>query len=251
MKNLRIILLTLLWVGGGLVAMAQSPVYDKYNEMKNVSSVYISKTMLDMDPNLYTNDLYIGKVAGQLDAVYMLSTMMGDIRKNMKKDIDDYIKKNKYELLMKQQGIVSGSSFYMKKKGDRVRELIMITDGSAKLSFVHLVGNLTLEDIQRITRESQASLDGYQFPNMEELKEYLKGMDSEEVWRQLAAVDVEKLKADIWGNIDFEALKVDFEALKECMGEINFDNLKLDQIDFSKIKEFKDLNFSWVGESAN
>lgn len=177
MKKLRIILLMILCVGGSLAAMSQnSVVYEKYNDMKNVSSVYISKTMLAMDPNLYTNDLYIGKVAGQLDAVYILSTMSGDIRKNMKKDIDDYIKKGKYELLMKQQGIVAGSSFYMKKKGDKVRELIMVTDGSAKLSFVHLVGNMTLEDIQQITRQSQAA-NRICMPDMDSIKKLISSIN--------------------------------------------------------------------------
>lgn len=139
------------------LAAQNSNIFEKYNEMKNVSSVYISKTMLEMQPNLYTKDIYIGKVAGQLEAVYIISTMHNEIRKNMKKDVDDFVKKGKYELLMKQQGLVSGASFYVKKKGEKIQELIMITDGAAKFNFVHLIGDMTIKDIQRITQMQDVS----------------------------------------------------------------------------------------------
>lgn len=155
MKLLRFALLFIFMLLCPMGICAQKHLYEKYSEMKNVSSVYISKTMLEMQPNLYTKDVYIGKVAGKLDAVYILSTMHNDVRKNMKKDVDDFVKKGKYELLMKQQGVVSGSSFYVKKKGEKITELIMITDGAAKLNFVHLVGDLTIKDIQRITNQAQ------------------------------------------------------------------------------------------------
>lgn len=237
MKNLKVILLALFWIGGSAVAMAQnSSVYEKYNEMKNVSSVYISKTMLEMDPNLYTNDLYIGKVAGQLDAVYILSTMMGDIRKNMKKDIDDYIKKGKYELLMKQQGVVSGSSFYMKRKGDRVRELIMVTDGSAKLSFVHLVGSMTLEDIQRITRQSQTAL--LHAPAIEEIRSCISNIDVEKIKREFQGLDIEKIKNE------FSQIKADEEIYKQ-LKEVK---KQLGEIDFRKLLE--GINLTWTEHVA-
>lgn len=140
-----------------VVVNAQSTIFDKYNEVRNVSSVFISKTMLEMQPNLYTKDVYIGKVAGQLDAVYIISTMDNGVKNNMRKDLEDFVKKSKYEMLMKQKGLTSSSSFYIKKKGDKVRELVMIIDGAAKLSFVQLVGDLTLKDIQQITNHHHQS----------------------------------------------------------------------------------------------
>lgn len=138
-----------------VTAVAQNSIFEKYNEMRNVSSVYISKTMIDMQPDLYTKDLSIGKVAGQLDAVHILSTMDNNIKKDMRKDIEQYVKK--YELLMKQKGVVSQSSFYAKRKGEKVQELVMISDGAAKLKIVILSGNLTLKDIQNITSEKNTS----------------------------------------------------------------------------------------------
>ena len=138
-------------------ANAQNSVFDKYNDMHNVSSVYISKTMIEMQPDLYTKDLYIGKVAGQLDAVYIVSTMDNTIKKDMRKDIGQYIEKGKYELLMKQKGRVSRSAFYVKRKGEKVKELVLITDGATSLKFIVLSGDLTLKDIQNITNYQSTS----------------------------------------------------------------------------------------------
>lgn len=156
MKTIRLFLMTSVMLLS-FTLNAQNSIFDKYSDRNNVSSVYISKAMIEMQPDLYTKDLYIGKVAGQLDAVYILSTLDNNIRKDMRKDIEQYIQKGKYELLMKQKGLVSRSAFYVKRKGDKVKELVMITDGSAKLKFISLCGDLTLKDIQKITNYQHTS----------------------------------------------------------------------------------------------
>ena len=115
MKTKKIIL-SILVLLSCLTGNAQNNLFDKYGDLHNVSSVYISKTMIEMNPNLYTKDVFIGKVAGQLDAVYIISTMDNSIKKDLRKDIDEFIQKGKYELLMKQKGVVSRSSFYVKTK---------------------------------------------------------------------------------------------------------------------------------------
>jgi hypothetical protein len=59
-----------------LMCRAQKNLFNNYNDMKGVSSVYISKAMIEMNPNLFTRDVYIGKVSGKLDCVQILSTMI-------------------------------------------------------------------------------------------------------------------------------------------------------------------------------
>lgn len=150
MKRMKL-LLTAAVLLLGLVAHAQNSVFDKYNDMRGVSSVYISKAMIDMQPDLYTKDVYIGKVAGQLDAIYIVSTMSNSIQKNIRTDIEQFIEKGKYELMMKQKGSTSRSAFYIKRKGDKVKELVMVSESPSTLRFIVLTGDLTLKDIQNIT----------------------------------------------------------------------------------------------------
>lgn len=156
MKMLMAVLLLTL----PLLCRAQRNLFDKYNDMRGVSSVFISKAMLDMNPDLFTKDVYIGKVSGQLNAVQILSTMDNNIKKDMRKDLRSLTQASKYELLMKQKGTVSSSEFYINRKGDKVKELIMIIDGAATLKFVYLEGDMTLKDIQNIMMYQNTGLNG-------------------------------------------------------------------------------------------
>lgn len=133
-----------------LLCRAQKAIFDNYSEMKGVSSVYISKAMIEMNPDVFAKDVYIGKVSGKLECVQILSTMNNDIKKELRKDIHSLVQSSKYELLMKQKGSVSGSEFYINKKGDKVKELIMVIDGDTSLKFVYLEGEMSLKDIQNI-----------------------------------------------------------------------------------------------------
>lgn len=155
MKMLMAVLLLTL----PLLCRAQRNLFDKYNDMRGVSSVFISKAMLDMNPDLFTKDVYIGKVSGQLNAVQILSTMDNNIKKDMRKDLRTLTQSSKYELLMKQKGTVSSSEFYINRKGDKVKELIMIIDGAATLKFVYLEGDMTLKDIQNIMMYQNTGLN--------------------------------------------------------------------------------------------
>lgn len=156
MKMLMAVLLLTL----PLLCRAQRYLFDKYNDMRGVSSVFISKAMLDMNPDLFTKDVYIGKVSGQLNAVQILSTMDNNIKKDMRKDLRSLTQASKYELMMKQKGTVSSSEFYINRKGDKVKELIMIIDGAATLKFVYLEGDMTLKDIQNIMMYQNTGLNG-------------------------------------------------------------------------------------------
>ena len=142
-----------------LLCQAQKNIFNTYNDMKGVSSVYISKAMIEMNPNLFTKDIYIGKVSGKLDCVQILSTMDSNIKKDMRKDLRALVQSSKYELLMKQKGTVSSSEFYINRKGDKVKELIMIIDGAANLKFVYLEGEMTLKDIQNIMMYQNTSMN--------------------------------------------------------------------------------------------
>ena len=63
-----------------LLCQAQG-LFAKYSDMNNVSSVYISKAMIEMNPELYTKDVNVGKLAKQLELVQILSTMDNGIKR--------------------------------------------------------------------------------------------------------------------------------------------------------------------------
>lgn len=179
-----------------LFCQAQKNLFNKYNDLKGVSSVYISKAMIESNPNLFTKDVYIGKVSGLLNSVQVLSTMDSNVKKELRKDLHALVESSKYELLMKQKGTVSSSEFYMSRKGDKVKELIMILDGAATLKFVYLEGEMTLKDIQNIMMYQGAT--GW------------NGDTRDFEMKSLAALD-----ADTW-----KQFKNDMKKLDESLGDL-------------------------------
>ena len=85
------------------------------------------------------------------------------IKSDLLKDIRELVKSSRYELLMKQKGTVSSSEFYVSRKGDKVKELIMVTNGAASLKFVYLEGEMTTKDVQNILLYQNTS--GYVAPS--------------------------------------------------------------------------------------
>ncbi|WP_276865367.1 DUF4252 domain-containing protein [Mediterranea massiliensis] len=208
MKTVKLFLVSLL-LALPLLGQAQQELFKKYSDRKNVSSVYISKAMLDMNPSLFTKDIYIGKAASQLNSVQIISTLDNKIKPDLLKDIRELVKSSRYELLMKQKGIVSSSEFYVSRKGDKVKELVMVINGAASLKFVYLEGEMTTKDVQNIllyqnTSNYVSPARVYQLDNLQamdiqmpdiDLKDLQQAFNSDE-WKQFVE-DMKKLGDDM------------------------------------------------------
>ncbi len=212
-----------------LLCQAQKNLFSKYGDMKGVSSVYISKVMIESNPNLFAKDIYIGKVSGQLYSVQILSTMDNNVKKDLRKDLRSLVQSSKYELLMKQKGTVSSSEFYLSRKGDKVKELIMIIDGAATLKFVYLEGDMTLKDIQRImmyqnTSWNDGNVNIYQMPEIN--------------LPEINLAEIEKLKDKDWlGDLGLSK-QIAVKGLKGVTKLKNMESLK-DQMDADTWKQFE------------
>ncbi len=153
-SKLLLSLLTLLFC---TAIQAQNSFLEKYSKYGNATFVYISSTMLEMQPNQYrqVGDVNISNVMKQLDGIYVISTGISAAQKELMDDVEILVKKGKYELLMRQKGMTNyGSSTYIKRQGkELISDLIMITTtgNNTLLKIVILTGKMTLKDLQSIT----------------------------------------------------------------------------------------------------
>ena len=211
-----------------LFCQAQKNLFSKYDDLKGVTSVYISKAMIESNPNLFAKDVYIGKVSGQLNSVQVLSTMDNNVKKDLRKDLRSLVQSSKYELLMKQKGNVSSSEFYMNRKGDKVKELIMIIDGAATLKFVYLEGEMTLKDIQNIMMYQGNTGWNVVIPGLQVNKLDLADLNAlpngdwvEDLKGLSKLTDMESLKeymdSDAWKRFEKQ-----MEKLEESLENLNF-----------------------------
>lgn len=132
---------------------AQNKFFDKFADMDGVTSVYISKTMLQMMPNMKTEGIDIGEVAGKLESIHILTSEKASISKMMKSEAPHFAANKDYEELMRVKDEGTRATFYIKKKNNnKISELVMMVDEQPEFVLIQIIGDMTLQDIQNITR---------------------------------------------------------------------------------------------------
>lgn len=134
------------------ICFAQNKLFDKYSEMDNVTSVYISKAMFNMIPNFETNGMNLMNLKGKIEGLQVLTTENNSIKAEMRNEFKELIGKDHEELMRVKDG-KTRATFYLKKKGELISELIMLADTDSSFNVIQLVGNFTLQEIQEITKE--------------------------------------------------------------------------------------------------
>ena len=110
------------------LCFAQDKLFEKYADKDNVTSVYISKSMFQMMPdNMRAGGLDLGNLKGKIHNLQILTSENKEVKEQMKADFDAVVGKD-HELLMKVKSDDTRASFFVKQKGEKISELIMLTD---------------------------------------------------------------------------------------------------------------------------
>lgn len=148
MKRILILMLIVLTAG---ICRAQEALFSKYNNTKGVETVFISKAMFRLIPNVEAYPNNIGKIASKLDRLQILNCE----RPSMVKSIADYAaaiyKREHYEIVMHLTDGDDNTTIYMKPRGRGKNEFALIDLEKNEISIINLVGNISLDDIKQIT----------------------------------------------------------------------------------------------------
>jgi hypothetical protein len=148
MKSKYILLLIALFYTS--LAFSQKALFDKFADMDQVQSVYISKAMFQMMPNIETNGLNLMNMKGKVESLQILNTNDKERADMMRKEFFGLVNKQHEELMRVKDG-KTNATFYAKQKGDLISELVMLANTERGFSVIQLLGNFTLQDIQDIT----------------------------------------------------------------------------------------------------
>lgn len=130
---------------------AQSDFFDKMGMNQDVNSVYISKAMLSMTPNIAMGGANVKDIANKLEQLEIYSSESKEASIMMKKDIEVLARNKTYELLMNLKDGMQTITFYALKNKDKFRELIMVTKEMDQCVIIRMVGDFTMADIQKVT----------------------------------------------------------------------------------------------------
>ncbi|MDR1623805.1 MAG: DUF4252 domain-containing protein [Tannerellaceae bacterium] len=134
------------------LAFAQDKLFDKYAEMENVTSVYISKAMFQMMPVIENVGLNLMNMKGKIESLQLINSERVDQIPQMRKEFTQLISKQHQELIRVRDG-KTRATFYADIEGEQVKNLLMLADTDSSFTVIRLLGNFTLQDIQDITKD--------------------------------------------------------------------------------------------------
>ena len=152
MKTKSIYILLLLCCAS--ICFAQDKLFEQYADMDDVTSVYISKKMFDLMPDIETGGLDLKDLRGKIDNLQILTTDREDLCAKMRKDFKNLVTQSHEELMRIKDGDEK-VTFYILQEGNRIREMLMFSDSYDEFVIIRLQGKFTLEDIQKIAKQVQ------------------------------------------------------------------------------------------------
>ena len=129
------------------LCFAQDKLFEKYADMDNVTSVFISKKMFDMIPN----GLNLMNLKGKINNLQIVTSDKREVRDQMRKEFSSLISKS-HEELMRVKDNDTRASFYIVQNGELINEMIMLADTDSDYVVIRITGKFTLEDIQEVAK---------------------------------------------------------------------------------------------------
>jgi len=131
------------------IIFAQNKLFEKYADMDDVTSVYISKAMFQMMPKIGNVGVNLMNMKGKIESLQLVTTEKPEKITQMKKEFSQLVTTRHQELMRVKDG-KSRVNFYSDMQGDRIKELLMLIESDDNFTAILLNGNFTLKDIQEI-----------------------------------------------------------------------------------------------------
>ncbi|MDD4033366.1 MAG: DUF4252 domain-containing protein [Bacteroidales bacterium] len=138
------------------LSMAQSDLFKRYADKEGVSSVYVSKAMIQMATDAVSNaDLYLNNMKGKIEGIQIVSSDNAVLKNEMDESFRKLIGNQHEELMRIKDKSGELITFHIKKEGNLITELIMLVNGGDEFSAIQILGKFTMQDIQEITSRKE------------------------------------------------------------------------------------------------
>lgn len=153
-KALLIAIALILGISGSI--KAQTNMFEKFSNSKNITTVFVSKSLLSMMPNMDMGGVNVKSLSKKLEQLEIYTGESKDAMKLMKAEMNALAKNKSYEVLMTVKDDDEHVIFYAQKdKGDSFKDLIMFVSDSDDCTIIRIVGHFTTEDIQNVIKNNR------------------------------------------------------------------------------------------------
>jgi len=158
MKKIHILALLLL-VSVSALAQNGRSLYNKYSDAPGVEAVYISPAMFRLigkipDVELNDGNVNFGPIIKSLSGLYILSIQKGGVAEQLADDVNRFIKKGQYELLMEAKESGEVTRMYTVGDDSTVNSFVMIAREGEETSFICIDGTIPRDRLENLIAEA-------------------------------------------------------------------------------------------------
>ena len=154
MKQLYILAAMLLL---GISAFAQDgrSLYNKYSDYENVEAVYISPAMFRLigkipDVEMQGENVNLGPIIKSLSGLYILSIKEDRIAQDLYDDVNRFIGKGQYELLMEAKDNREVTRMYTVGDDFVVNSFVLLAREGAEVNFICIDGTIPRDQLEEL-----------------------------------------------------------------------------------------------------
>ncbi|MBQ9192575.1 MAG: DUF4252 domain-containing protein [Bacteroidales bacterium] len=153
------ILLVMLLVSVSALAQNGRALYEKYSDLPDVEAVYISPAMFRLigripDVELQDGSVNFGPLIKSLSGLYILNIPQSDAAANLADEVNRFVKKGNYELLMEAKDNGEVTRMYTVGDDKVVNSLVMLTRDGSETSFICLDGSMPREQLEALIADA-------------------------------------------------------------------------------------------------
>ena len=145
-KTILLLLFTLI----SALSYGQKALFDGYDDADKVTTVYISRSMMQLMGDVKVGDKDISKIASRLDYLRILSCERSSLIPSIIRTAQTIYKTQKYNVAMKVKDNGEQVTIYEKKYGNGKHEYSLLSIEKGEVAIINLMGNVTLRDIQSL-----------------------------------------------------------------------------------------------------
>ncbi len=147
-----------------ICAQDSKGIYNKYSDNDEVSAVYISAAMFKLMgkvPNMDVGNgsMNIGSIIKNLDCMYILDCDDPDVSANIKSDVNKYISKYKFELLMEIKDRGEVVRIYTSGNEKTVTQFVMTAAEADAYTLICLDGTMSRADLEKMIAKATQDMD--------------------------------------------------------------------------------------------
>ncbi len=134
-------------------------IYNKYSDASGVSCVYVSPAMFRMMgklPNMEIDksNVNLSGIINSLSGLYVIDSENTAINASLNEDIDKFISKGDYELMMEVKDDGETVRIYTVGDTETVTSFVLAAKDVSETTFICLDGNMSRQELEKVIAES-------------------------------------------------------------------------------------------------